>query len=149
MSGRRVTILDGPNLDRLGTREPDVYGDMDYASLQALCRETAADLGLELTIHQTDAEGDLVRLVHEAAEAADGLILNAAAYTHTSVALRDALLCHDLPIIEVHLSNPDAREPFRRTNLIADVVTAGVRGFGARGYVMALQGLAVMVSEQG
>ncbi|MCB1183025.1 3-dehydroquinate dehydratase [bacterium] len=135
-------MLGGPNLGRLGSREPEIYGHTTWSELADLCRDWAAESGLELVFAQTDGEGDLVKLIHAAGDGAAGLILNAAAYTHTSVAVRDAVSAVSIPVIELHLSNPDAREPFRRTNLLADVVTAGVRGFGVQGYRLALQGMA-------
>ena len=138
---RVVHVLNGPNLDRLGLREPEIYGDATYADLVADLEAWSDELGLEVFVRQTASEGDLVTWIHEAGAAADGLLLNAAAYTHTSVALRDALLTLTIPVVEVHISNPDAREEFRRTNLIADVVTATVKGFGVRGYRMGLEGL--------
>ncbi len=142
MSGR-VHILNGPNLSRLGTREPAVYGSTTLAELEALCAGWAQGLGLEATFAQREGEGELVELIHRAGDQADGLILNAAAYTHTSVAVRDAVTSISIPVIEVHLSNPAAREPFRRQNLLEDVVYAGIRGFGVDSYRLALEGIAV------
>lgn len=144
---RRVHILNGPNLSRLGTREPAVYGSTTLAELAALCEGWARDLGLEATFAQREGEGELVELIHRAGDQADGLVLNAAAYTHTSVAVRDAVTSISIPVIEVHLSNPAAREPFRRQNLLEDVVYAGVRGFGVDGYRLALAGLAVRLGR--
>lgn len=144
---RRVHILNGPNLSRLGTREPAVYGSTTLAELAALCEGWARDLGLEATFAQREGEGELVELIHRAGDQADGLVLNAAAYTHTSVAVRDAVTSISIPVIEVHLSNPAAREPFRRQNLLEDVVYAGVRGFGVDGYRLALAGLAIRLGR--
>ena len=140
MARRRIAVLNGPNLGRLGRREPGIYGDATYADLETYCRERAAELEIAVDIRQTDGEGELVRWIHECDELCDAIVLNAAAYTHTSVAVRDAVLCCHVPVVEVHLSNPDAREEFRRRNLIADVVAAGVRGFGLEGYGLALAG---------
>jgi len=137
-----VHILNGPNLSRLGRREPQVYGTTTLAELAALCSGWAAGLGLELTFDQCEGEGQLVTWIHRAGDQAKGLILNAGAYTHTSVAVRDAVSSISIPVIEVHLSNPAAREPFRRRNLLEDVVYAGLRGFGVDGYRFALEGLA-------
>ena len=145
MPTRRVVVLNGPNLAQLATRESEHYGEASYEDLQRYCLERGRELGLEVRCLQTDGEGDLVRLIHESAADSDGLLLNAAAYTHTSVAVRDALLCVKVPVVEVHLSNPDAREAFRRTNLIADVVAARVAGFGLRGYGLALEGLRTLL----
>ncbi len=141
-----VHILGGPNLGRLGSRKPEIYGFTTWAEVSELCQGWAADLDLELVFDQTDGEGELVRMIHRAGDGAAGLILNAAAYTHTSVAVRDAVEAVSIPVIELHLTNPDAREPFRRQNLLADVVTAGIRGFGVQGYLMALEGLASMLT---
>ncbi len=137
-----VHVLGGPNLGRLGRRNPEVYGHTTWQELAGLCRGWGDELGLQLVFEQTDVEGDLVRMIHRAGDEAQGLILNAAAYTHTSVAVRDAVEAVAIPVIELHLTNPDAREDFRRQNLLADVVTAGIRGFGVQGYAMALEGMA-------
>ncbi|MBK7671521.1 MAG: 3-dehydroquinate dehydratase [bacterium] len=138
----RVHILNGPNLSRLGRREPQVYGTTTLAELSGLCAGWAAALDLELTFDQCEGEGELVSWIHRAGDQADGLILNAGAYTHTSVAVRDAVTSISIPVIEIHLSNPAAREPFRRQNLLEDVVCAGIRGFGVDSYRLALEGLA-------
>ena len=138
----RVHILNGPNLSRLGRREPQVYGTTTLAELSGLCAGWAATLDLELTFDQCEGEGELVSWIHRAGDQADGLILNAGAYTHTSVAVRDAVTSISIPVIEIHLSNPAAREPFRRQNLLEDVVCAGIRGFGVDSYRLALEGLA-------
>jgi 3-dehydroquinate dehydratase-2 len=137
-----VHVLNGPNLSRLGRREPQVYGTTTLAELEELCRGWAAELELALEFAQCEGEGELVRLIHRAGDQAAGLVLNAAAYTHTSVAVRDAVAAIAIPVVEVHLSNPAARESFRRVNLLEDVVYAGVRGFGTEGYRLALAGLA-------
>jgi 3-dehydroquinate dehydratase-2 len=140
-----VVMIGGPNLARLGRREPEIYGHTTWEELEDLCRRWARDLGLELEFLQSDLEGDLVRMVHRAADTADGIILNAAAYTHTSVAIRDAVAAVEIPVVELHLTNPDSREPFRRNNLLADVVTAGIRGFGVEGYHLALRGIRALL----
>lgn len=135
-------MIGGPNLGRLGVREPEIYGDTTWTQLEALCREWGQELGLAVEFLQSDHEGDLVGMIHRAGDEGHGLILNAAGYTHTSVAVRDAVAAVGIPVVELHLTNPDAREPFRRNNLLADVVTAGIRGFGIAGYRMALMGMA-------
>jgi len=145
---RRVMMIGGPNLGRLGTREPEIYGTVSWTELGDLCREGAAGLELEIEFVQTEDEGEMVRLIHRAGDEADGLILNAAAYTHTSVAVRDAVSAVDLPVVELHLSNPSAREPFRQQNLLADVVSAGLRGFGTDGYRLALEGMASLLGAE-
>jgi 3-dehydroquinate dehydratase-2 len=144
-----VHILGGPNLGRLGSREPELYGRTSWAELGELCRRWADERDLDIVFAQTDGEGELVRLVQTAGDSAAGLILNAAAYTHTSVAVRDAVAALHIPVIELHLTNPDAREPFRRQNLLADVVTAGIRGFGIEGYRLALTGMAALLAARG
>lgn len=136
----RVVILGGPNLDRLGEREPEKYGTTSWSELEAACREWAGQLECEIEFLQTDSEGELVGWIGCHGRSADALVLNAAAYTHTSVAVRDAVAACPVPVVELHLTNPDAREDFRRTNLLADVVDAGVRGFGVEGYRLALDG---------
>ncbi len=145
---KKVFIIGGPNLGRLGQREPDIYGDTTWAQLETLCGQWSAELGFTTEFLQTDMEGELVGMIHQASDTADGIILNAAAYTHTSVAIRDAVAAADIPVVELHLTNPDAREPFRRNNLLADVVTAGIRGFGISGYRLALEGLAQLMEDR-
>ena len=144
---KQVMILGGPNLGRLGLREPGIYGETTWDELEILCRVWSDESNLEIKFEQTDSEGSLVKLVHQACDEADGLILNAAAYTHTSVAVRDAVAAADIPVIEIHLTNPTAREEFRQTNLLAGVVNAGVFGFGIKGYRFALQGMAELLAE--
>jgi 3-dehydroquinate dehydratase-2 len=144
MTGR-VFVIGGPNLGRLGRRQPEIYGDTTWAELESLCRVWGGELGLELEFLQSDVEGELVGMIHAAGDEGDGLILNAAAYTHTSVAIRDAVSSVDIPVVEIHLTNPDAREAFRRENLLADVVTAGIRGFGIDGYRLALVGMVALL----
>lgn len=141
----RVFVIGGPNLGRLGRRQPEIYGDTTWSELDSLCRGWGGELGLELEFLQSDVEGELVGMIHGAGDQGDGLILNAAAYTHTSVAIRDAVAALDIPVVELHLTNPDAREVFRRENLLADVVTAGIRGFGIDGYQLALVGMAALI----
>ncbi len=144
---RRVFILGGPNLGRLGTREPEIYGTTTWAELGALCAGWAAPLDLAPEFLQADGEGELIGLIHRAGDQGQGLILNAAAYTHTSVAVRDAVSAVRIPVVELHISNPDRREPFRRVNLLADVVTARICGFGIEGYRLALEGLAALLGK--
>lgn len=136
-----VFIIGGPNLGRLGRREPEIYGRTTWAELEKLCRNEASALGLAVEFLQSDSEGELVQMLHKAADHGQGVILNAAGYTHTSVAIRDAVAALEIPAIELHLTNPAAREPFRQTNLLTDVVTATVQGFGIEGYFLALRGM--------
>ncbi len=137
----RITILGGPNLGQLGVREPGLYGSASWSELAELCQGWAKAENCDLVFLQTDGEGELVGMIHQAGVDSDGLILNAAAYTHTSVAVRDAVLTLDIPVLELHLTNPAAREPFRRQNLLQDVVRGGVFGLGTYGYRLALLGM--------
>ncbi|MBK1639737.1 3-dehydroquinate dehydratase [Rhodothalassium salexigens DSM 2132] len=137
----RFFVLNGPNLNLLGTREPSVYGHDDLAALDARCHACAERLGMTVECRQSNHEGVLVDWIHEAGRRAAGLVLNAAAYTHTSVALRDALAAVDLPAIEVHLSNIHAREPFRHRSMIAPCTIGTIAGFGPLGYELALTAL--------
>jgi 3-dehydroquinate dehydratase-2 len=137
-----VLVLNGPNLGRLGSREPDVYGSADYASLAAMCQEAGGSLGLEVTVRQTDDEATLIGWIHEAVDRAVPVVLNPAAFTHYSYALRDACAQRQAPMIEVHLSNPAAREAFRHESVVSAVVDGTIAGFGADSYRLALQQLA-------
>lgn len=139
---KRFLVLQGPNLDRLGRREPETYGSMTLAELQAHLDEVAVELGCELDHFQSAHEGRLVERVHQAIDdGCEGAIVNAAAYTHTSIALRDALLAGPLPFVEVHLSNVHAREPFRHHSYLADVAIGVITGLGPIGYALALRAL--------
>jgi len=137
-----VLVLNGPNLGRLGSREPEVYGSTSYDDLVVCCRKWGADLGLEVEVRQTDSEADLVAWLHEAADSGIAVVLNPAAFTHYSYALRDACAQLSAPLIEVHLSNPMAREEFRHTSVISGVASGTIAGFGADSYRLALQALA-------
>jgi len=136
-----IHVLHGPNLNLLGTREPEVYGSESLGELNAGLERLADELGVELLFGQHNGEGALVDALQEAAGSAHGLLINPAAYTHTSVAIRDALLAVDLPTVEIHMSNVYRREPFRHKSTIADVVIARVMGFGAQSYHLGLRGL--------
>lgn len=142
MSGRRVLVLNGPNLGRLGVREPEIYGHTTHDELAQACRAWGEDLGLDVEVRQTDSESDLVAWLHEAADARTPVVLNAAAFTHYSYALRDALAQVEATTVEVHLSNPAARETFRHTSVIASVVTGSISGFGIDSYALALRAVA-------
>jgi 3-dehydroquinate dehydratase-2 len=140
---KRIFILNGPNLNRLGTREPDVYGSDTLDDIAARLQERADSLELEIDVRQSNHEGHLIDWLHEAADGgAAAVILNAGGLTHTSVALRDAIAAIATPVIEVHLSNPQARESFRRRSLIAGVCKGSISGFGALSYVLALDAAA-------
>ncbi|MGH2340070.1 type II 3-dehydroquinate dehydratase [Segnochrobactraceae bacterium EtOH-i3] len=137
-----VFVLNGPNLNRLGLREPAIYGSTTLADIETMCRETGARLGLDIVFRQSNHEGVLVDWLHEAADAASGVVLNAGAYTHTSIALHDAIRAIGVPVIEVHLSNVHAREPFRHHSTLSAAAKGVILGFGARSYTLALHALA-------
>jgi 3-dehydroquinate dehydratase-2 len=144
----RVLVLSGPNLQLLGTREPEVYGRTTLAEIHAELAVLAASRGATVDGRQSNHEGELLDWIGASRGAFEGLLLNAGAYTHTSYALRDAIKGVGLPCIEVHLSNPEAREPFRRRSRIAAVCVAKVAGFGARSYPLALEGLLDLLSPR-
>lgn len=135
-------VLNGPNLDRLGSREPDVYGTATYADLVELCERTAEQVGIELEIRQTADEAQLIGWLHEAADRSAVVVLNAGAWTHTSVAVRDAAAMLLQPWVEVHISNVHAREPFRHHSYLSAVATGVIAGLGVEGYAAALRFLA-------
>ncbi|MEV7969899.1 type II 3-dehydroquinate dehydratase [Sphaerisporangium sp. NPDC088356] len=139
---RTVFVFNGPNLSRLGTREPDVYGAETFDDLAALCRQTGRELGLTVDVRQTDDEAELVSWIHEAADGSIPVVLNPAAFTHYSYALRDAIAQRTAPLIEVHISNPATREEFRHTSVVASVATGTIAGFGLRSYELALRAIA-------
>jgi 3-dehydroquinate dehydratase-2 len=137
----RVMVLNGPNLGRLGSREPDVYGDQDLSALRVLLADAAGD-ALEIDLRQTDDEAELVRWLHEAVDEAAPVILNPAAFTHYSYALRDAAALvtkAGIPLVEVHISNPHAREEFRHRSVISGIATGVIAGFGFDSYLLALE----------
>jgi len=137
-----ILILNGPNLNLLGTRQPDVYGRTTLSDIEAMCRAKAAALSVALAFAQSNSEGALVDMIHAAKGTHDGIILNAGAYTHTSIALMDAVSSVELPVVELHLSNIHAREEFRHTSYIARVAIGVICGFGAHGYELALEAMA-------
>ena len=143
----RVLVLNGPNLGRLGSREPDVYGHATHDDLEALCVAEGAALGLEVEVRQTDDEAELVRWLHAAADDATPVVLNPAAFTHYSYALRDACAQLRAPLIEVHLSNPHAREEFRHTSVVSAVATGTIAGFGVGSYRLALRAVAHLANQ--
>ncbi|MGV9306671.1 MULTISPECIES: type II 3-dehydroquinate dehydratase [unclassified Nonomuraea] len=140
-----IYVLNGPNLSRLGTREPDVYGAATFEDLRALCVATGRELGLHVEVRQTDDEAELIGWIHEAADGKIPVVLNPAAFTHYSYALRDAIAQRTAPLIEVHISNPAAREEFRHTSVVAAVATGTIAGFGLQSYVLALRAIADLV----
>jgi 3-dehydroquinate dehydratase II len=139
---RAVLVLNGPNLGRLGTREPQVYGAGTHEDLVDLCVRTGAELGLDVTVRQTDHEGELLGWLHGAADAGTPVVLNAAAWTHTSVAVRDACAQLTAPLVEVHISNVHRREEFRHHSFISAVATGVIVGLGVEGYALALRWIA-------
>ena len=138
----RVLILHGPNLNLLGTREPEVYGTLTLAEIDARIRERAAQLGVEVETAQANGEGELIDRIQGARDTFDAIVINPGGYSHTSVAIRDAVAGIGVPTVEVHLSNPSAREDFRKVDLVAGACRGVVAGFGWRSYVMALEALA-------
>jgi 3-dehydroquinate dehydratase-2 len=146
---RHVLVLNGPNLGRLGSREPDVYGSATFDDLAEECRRAGLELGLQVEVRQTDDEAELIGWVHQAADSQTPLVLNPAAFTHYSYALRDALAMRTAPLVEVHLSNPAAREEFRHTSVVAGVADGTIAGFGLMSYRLALQAIAGMAGSAG
>ena len=144
---RHVVVLHGPNLNALGTREPEVYGSQTLDQIDAAVRALAIELGLDVTIFQSQGEGELITAVHKAAAVGSAIIINPGAYTHYSYALRDALASVAVPKIEVHLSNIYSRESFRRRSVIAPVVHGTVAGFGGDSYLLALRAAAAMLDK--
>ena len=134
----KILCLNGPNLNLLGQREPAVYGRTSLAEIEAKAREKAAKLGVKIDFRQSNVEGELVTWIQEAKDKFDVIVLNAAAYTHTSIALRDAIAAVGIPAIEVHLSNVHAREKFRHKSMIAPVCVGQIAGFGVNSYVLAI-----------
>jgi 3-dehydroquinate dehydratase-2 len=140
---KTIYVLNGPNLNLLGTREPDIYGHQTLADVEALCQTTAARFGLIAECRQTNHEGEIVDFIHQAGtKKAAGIILNAGAYTHTSITIHDALVGVQIPTVEVHVSNVYARERFRHQSFIAKAAFASLCGFGIEGYRLAIDGLA-------
>ncbi|WP_054049121.1 type II 3-dehydroquinate dehydratase [Alloactinosynnema sp. L-07] len=138
----RVLVLNGPNLGRLGTREPEIYGSTTHADLVGICVDTGADLGLNVEVRQTDHEGDMVGWLHEAADQRIPVVLNAGAWTHYSIAVRDACALLTVPLVEVHISNVHKREAFRHHSYISELAAGVIVGLGVDGYALALRWLA-------
>jgi 3-dehydroquinate dehydratase-2 len=145
---RIVYVLNGPNLNLLGKRQPHIYGHETLADVEAECRRTAADLALEIVFHQSNREYEIIDWIHEARERAGGIVINPAAFTHTSVAILDALATCEFPIIEVHISNVHKREPFRHHSFVSSVASGVIAGFGTQGYPLALQRLARLIDDR-
>jgi 3-dehydroquinate dehydratase II len=144
-----VYVLNGPNLNLLGVRQPEIYGRETLADVEAECRRVGADLGLEIEFHQTNAEFQLIDWIHQARRAAAGIVINPAAFSHTSVAVLDALSTCEFPILEVHISNIHKREEFRHHSFVSRVAEGVICGFGTQGYCLALQRLARLLGTAG
>lgn len=140
-----IAVVNGPNLDFLGTREPEIYGSDSLADVESRCRATAAAVGVDVRFYQSNREGALVEHLHELIGAVQGVVINAAAYTHTSVAIRDAMQLLDVPFVEVHISNVHAREVFRHTSYLSDIAAGVIVGCGVQGYEFAIQRLATLM----
>jgi 3-dehydroquinate dehydratase-2 len=143
-----VAVLNGPNLNMLGSREPALYGAATLDDLEALCAETAQALDLAIDFRQTNHEGELITWVQECRDRARGIIINPGGYSHTSIALMDALLAAELPVVEVHLTNIHAREEFRRHSYVSRVANGVICGLGIRGYGLALTAIAEMLLDE-
>jgi 3-dehydroquinate dehydratase-2 len=149
MARPTIAVLNGPNLNLLGERDPATYGRATLADLEKLCLATAEELGYDLDFRQSNHEGVLVDAIHEVRASAVGLVVNAAAYSHTSIAIRDALVTVTGPVVEVHLTNIHAREPFRHHSYVAEVAAGSVTGCGTHGYALAIRHLDHLAREPG
>ncbi len=147
-TAQKVLLLNGPNINLLGTREPQVYGSATLADIEARCRERAKALGLALDFRQSNSEGELVGWIQDARRGCAGIVLNPGAYTHTSVAILDALLAVGLPVIEVHLSNTHKREAFRQQSYVSRAAEGVICGFGGHGYLLALEAMAALLADR-
>jgi 3-dehydroquinate dehydratase II len=144
-----VAVINGPNLNLLGSREPELYGSETLSDIEGRLRAVADELAISMEFSQHNAEGEIIERIHDLRGRADGLLVNAGAYTHTSIAIRDALVGVGTPYVEVHLTNIFGREPFRRRTMLARDALATVTGFGAYGYELALRGLVRSLRERG
>jgi 3-dehydroquinate dehydratase II len=142
---KSIYVLNGPNLNLLGQRQPDIYGRNTLVDVEGLCRRRAQHYGLEITFRQSNHEGDIVDWLQEARQEASGVIINPGAFTHTSIAILDAIIATELPVIEVHISNIHAREEFRHHSYVSTVAKAVLCGFGIEGYGLAIDGLAILL----
>ena len=143
-----VYVLNGPNLNLLGKRQPEIYGRETLADVEAACRKAGAGVGLDIRFHQSNREYEIIDWIHEARETAGGIVINPAAFTHTSVAILDALHTCEFPIIEVHISNVHKREAFRHHSFVSSVASGVIAGFGTQGYQLALQRVARLIDEK-
>jgi 3-dehydroquinate dehydratase-2 len=148
-SRKKVLVIHGPNLNLLGKREPHIYGHQSLEEIDGQIKKLGQQLGIEIRTFQSNHEGVIVDEIQQAVGKYEGIIINPAAYTHTSIAIRDALAMLDIPVIEIHLSNINKRESFRHESKIADIVSARIAGFGSYGYLLALEGLSRMIDREG
>ena len=144
----KIIIINGPNINLLGEREQSQYGSTNFDQLIEVCKKKSIELGLKIEFIQSNVEGDLVNIIQDSRKKFDGMIINAAAFTHTSVAIRDALEIFKKPIIEVHISNIYKREEFRKKSLISDVVTGGICGLNADGYILAIISMQKLIQNE-
>ena len=144
----KIIIINGPNLNLLGEREQSQYGSINYDQLKKNCESEASNLGIDIRFVQSNVEGEIVNIIQDARNSYDGMIINAAGFTHTSVAIRDALDIFKKPVIELHISNIYKREEFRKKSLISDVVTGGIFGLGTEGYILAIIRLHKMLKNE-
>ena len=145
---KKILVVHGPNLNMLGKREPDLYGSESLDAINSRIKEEAPKLGLDIECFQSNTEGEIVDRIQKALGHVSLIIINPAAYTHTSVAIRDALLAVDLPVIEVHLSNIHKREDFRKKSLVADIAVGQIAGFGSYGYILAIKAAAMELNNK-
>ena len=144
----KIIIINGPNLNLLGEREQSQYGSMTYEDLKLNCMSKSKELGLNLEFTQSNVEGEIVNLIQDSIKKFDGIIINAAAFTHTSIAIRDALSVFKKPVIEIHISNIYKREEFRHKSLISDIVTGGIFGLGSNGYILAIISMQKLLNNE-
>lgn len=147
MTTARILLLHGPNLNLLGTREPEIYGTATLSDHVERARRAAVGLGLDIEDHQSNHEGELIDHIHRARGRCAGIIINPGAFTHSSWAIHDALAAYDGHVVELHISNPDAREPWRRTSVVAPVATGSISGFGMHGYELAVRAMARLLGH--
>jgi len=144
---KSIYVLNGPNLNLLGTREPEIYGRVTLAEIEQACADRAGQLGRTILFRQSNIEGELVNWLQEARDKAAAVVLNAGAYTHTSIAIHDAIKAIGIPVIETHLSNPAAREEFRHVSLVGQAAKGVIAGFGATSYLLAIEAAALLATE--
>lgn len=144
----KILVINGPNINMLGIREPDIYGKDTYIDLINLCREAAEEVGVEIDCFQSNHEGDIVDKIQEAYRKVDGIVINPAAYTHTSIAIADALKAVSIPTVEVHISDVDEREEFRKISYVRDIAINTIKGYGFEGYRMAIRELAWRINNK-